>query len=82
MSMTLQETLLAYSEWLDGEGLVKAQTRKDTRTHDDLAREFIEDWESTDTRATLAGRKETRTGNVDDQPPLPGTEVPLPAQQS
>ena len=67
--MDLQDTLLAFSEWLDGEGLMKTPKGKDKRTHEDLAREFIEEWESTDTRATLAGRE-----------PITGGQVPLPVQ--
>ncbi len=41
--MDLQDTLLAFSEWLDSEGLIKPDTGKDKRTHEELAREFIEE---------------------------------------
>ena len=63
-TVDLQETLLAFSEWLDGEGLMKTPKGKDKRTHEDLAREFIQEWESTDTRATLAGREPITGGQV------------------
>lgn len=55
-TMTTQDTLLAYSEWLDSEGLVKSDQGKDKRSHDELAQAFIEHWESNEDRATLAGR--------------------------
>jgi|GEM_PF-5750201 len=39
----LKDTLLAFSEWLDSEGLIKPDTGKDKRTHEELASEFIAD---------------------------------------
>lgn len=66
-SMTTQQTLVAYSEWLDSEGLIVSDRGnvtgqndeppvEDKRTHDDLAREFIAYWKSNENRAALAGR--------------------------
>lgn len=56
--MNLQDTLLAYSEWLDSERLIVSDhmSRKDGkaldgRSHDELAREFIAQWKG----APLAG---------------------------
>lgn len=67
MAMSTQETLLAFSEWLDSEGLVlpegrvKTQDRReDNRSHDELAREFIQQWEARPGTATLAGRPHVR----------------------
>lgn len=55
--MNTQDTLLAYSEWLDGEGLVVADSYpEDKRTHEDLVKEFIEKWEATPGSAVLSGR--------------------------
>lgn len=52
--MNTHDTLLAFSEWLDTHGLIPVDG--DNRTHDDLAREFIEQWEADRDKATLAGR--------------------------
>jgi len=53
--VNLQDTLLAYSEWLDGQGLVLGEeASRDPRTHQDLAGDFIADWQAKD-RATLVG---------------------------
>jgi hypothetical protein len=56
--MSTQDTLLAFSEWLDGEGYMVATglAWSGDKTHEELARDFIEDWESNPHRATLAGR--------------------------
>lgn len=51
--MDTKDTLLAYSEWLDSEGLVSGE---DARSHEVLASEFVHQWESDPSRATLAGR--------------------------
>lgn len=42
--MNTIDTLLAYSEWLDGEGLVASDQGEiaDKRPHDQLVRDFIE----------------------------------------
>lgn len=50
--MSTKDTLLAFSEWLDGEGF---RGPDDDRTHQDLANAFIEDWEGVERGATLAG---------------------------
>lgn len=71
MAMSTQETLLAFSEWLDSEGLIRPPAKDDDRTHDQVAAEFIADWESTATRATLAGR-EPVTGQAAADATLPG----------
>lgn len=65
--MSTQDTLLAFSEWLDGENICHAKehddlTPGDDVTHDDLARQFIEHWESNPQRATLAGRFSAQIG--------------------
>lgn len=54
--MTTEDTLLAYSEWLDSQGLIVGDKTEDSRSHDELAKQFVEDWESDPNRATLAGR--------------------------
>lgn len=56
--MNTQDTLLAYSEWLDSEGLIvnDQDPDADKRSHDELAQEFISQWEADAQRATLAGR--------------------------
>lgn len=54
--MTTEETLLAYSEWLDSEGLIVSDRDGDDRPHADLAKQFVEDWETDPNRSTLAGR--------------------------
>lgn len=56
--MTTQDTLMAFSEWLDGEGIAVCKT-SDKRSHDDLARQFVEHWESDPRRGILAGRVTT-----------------------
>lgn len=53
-TMSTEDTLLAFSEWADGQGLYRESS--DDRSHQDLAREFIRDWEEDEDRATLAGR--------------------------
>jgi hypothetical protein len=63
--MSTQDTLLAYSEWLDSQHIVIAdESGDDNRTHDDLAKQFIEEWESDSKRATLAGRYGAQIGNA------------------
>ncbi len=44
--MNTQDTLLAYSEWLDTQGLIVSDLDEDAdkRSHDELAREFTERW--------------------------------------
>lgn len=56
--MNTQDTLLAFSEWLDSEGLIvnDQDPDADKRSHDELAQEFIDQWEESSGRATLAGR--------------------------
>lgn len=65
--MDVKDTLLAYSEWLDGEHLIvgtegelRPIVATDTRTHAELVDAFVEHWhEHDDTpcmkRAPLAG---------------------------
>ena len=53
--MNLQSTLLAYSEWLDSEGLVIGDNGEDKRTHNELVDEFIEQWEGNDLTEPLIG---------------------------
>lgn len=43
--MNTVDTLLAYSEWLDGEHLIVSDQGDDKRAHEELAREFIEQWD-------------------------------------
>lgn len=44
--MNTHDTLLAFSEWLDSQGLIVSDQTpgEDTRTHDELATEFMEQW--------------------------------------
>ena len=72
--MDLKDTLLAFSEWLDTEGIV-VYHEGDERTHDDLAREFIEHWESDPHRATLAGRDPVKGVYAPGEPVLPPTRA-------
>lgn len=60
--LSTQETLLYFSEWLDGEGLIVSDQGTDKRSHEDLARDFIEHWEADDRGAILAGRLGARIG--------------------
>lgn len=43
--MKTRDLLLAYGEWLDGQHLVVSDQGDDKRTHDELARAFIEQWQ-------------------------------------
>jgi hypothetical protein len=47
VAVNLQNTLLAYSEWLDGQGLIVSDQGEDAdkRTHENLADEFIQQWQ-------------------------------------
>lgn len=61
--MDLKDTLMAYSEWLDSEHLITSDVRgdhrrtlPDKRTHEELAKEFIDWWEDNPDRAPLVGR--------------------------
>lgn len=63
--MSTQDTLLAYSEWLDSQHLIASDTEgysqpvrehPDGRSHDQLAKDFIAHWEANEDRAILAGR--------------------------
>lgn len=56
--MDLKDTLLAFGEWLDGEDVIDHAKDGDDRTYEDLAKEFIEQWEARPGTATLAGRGE------------------------
>lgn len=55
--MSLQDTLLAYSEWLDGEKLMARPEDQsppyDQMSHQDLAEQFLEHWNSDPNRALL-----------------------------
>lgn len=61
--MNTEDTLLAYSEWMDSEGLVVSDDDGDDRTHSELVDAFLEYWDSNPDRATLAGR-EPRVGDA------------------
>lgn len=79
MAMSTQETLLAFSEWLDSVGLIASDQTPDadTRTHDSLARDFIQQWEAKEGAATLAGRPHTRgQAPVDPTPQDDGARHP------
>lgn len=59
--MDTADTLLAYSEWLDGEHLIKGDDEGDDRDHSTLVQDFIKYWCAGDeapctTRAPLADR--------------------------
>jgi hypothetical protein len=56
--MDTHDTLQAFSEWLDSQGLIVSDQTPDgdTRTHDQLAADFIADWEGRPNTAHLAGR--------------------------
>lgn len=45
-ALTTRDAVFAYSEWLDGQGLVAPDHHEgsDPRTHDDLASEFMAGW--------------------------------------
>jgi len=67
--MSTQDTLLAFSEWLDTERICHVKDHDDLSpgadvTHEDLARQFIEHWESVPERATLAGRLGAQVGEA------------------
>lgn len=53
--MNTVDTLLAFSEWLDGEGLIPVLTDGggDSRSHEQLAKDFVEQWQG----KTLAGQE-------------------------
>jgi hypothetical protein len=53
--MSTEDTLLAFSEWLDSEGLIKSDVHEGL-SHEDLAQNFIDHWESDQRGAMLAGR--------------------------
>lgn len=64
-SMSTRDTLLAFSEWLDSEGLIVGDQERtvvgspavaDQRTHEELAEAFIAHWEADERGAILAGR--------------------------
>ena len=45
MALSTHGTLLAYSEWLDGQGLVAGEDASgDARAHDRLAADFAKEW--------------------------------------
>ena len=50
--MNLEDTLLAYSEWLDGEKVIKPNTDEDDRDHGTLVSQFVEYWEEHDAPCT------------------------------
>lgn len=67
MYMGIEDTLLAYSEWLDGEHLIKSEEEsKDDRDHGRLAQDFIEHWESDNATPCLrrAGLPEEPKANL------------------
>lgn len=59
--MNTEDTLLAYSEWLDGQKVVRSEKESnDDRTHDKLVTDFVTEWHADDEtpcvrRAPLAG---------------------------
>lgn len=63
MAMSTPETLSAFSQWLDEQGIIVA-TEEDNRSHDQLARTFIQEWESNPNTATLAGRSHRVPGGA------------------
>lgn len=54
-TMGIGDTLLAFSEWLDGQGLLvnDGVPDDDTRTHEDLAVAFLAWWAENPARANL-----------------------------
>lgn len=59
-TMSLSDTLMVYSEWLDAEHLMASPPRSPDKdgqvlTHSDLAQYFLDFWHSDPHRATLAG---------------------------
>jgi len=64
--MTTEDTLLAYSEWLDSQGLVASDQGEgaDTRSHEVLAKQFVSEWEADDNKAVLAGRVGARIASM------------------
>lgn len=54
--MNTQDTLMAYSEWLDGEKKLMRDEELAT-THEDLVKEFLDYWADVPDRAPLAGRE-------------------------
>lgn len=60
--LSTQETLFYFSEWLDSEGVIVSDKAGDDRTHEQLAKDFIEHWEADDRGAILAGRLGARIG--------------------
>ena len=64
--MRVQDVLLAYSEWLDGEGLMSDHAIKqgngDDRTHEDLVSEFAKSLGDTPLGAFMDRANEGRAG--------------------
>lgn len=55
--MNTKDTLQAYSEWLDSEGVVVRDTKSmDDRSHDKLADDFLAHWLSDPNKGVLAGQ--------------------------
>lgn len=65
-TMNLKDTLLAYSDWLDGEELMPKNT-SDNRTHEDLIEEFIEHWYAPGNRAPLIGDEPRKSQQPDSE---------------
>lgn len=64
--MDLKDTLVAFGEWLDEENICYVGPHPDMQseelTHEDLAKEFIEQWKARPGTATLAGLDYAVTG--------------------
>lgn len=51
--MNIEDTLLAYSEWIDGQGIVRGEEEsKDDRDHGTLVKDFITYWTTSDAPCT------------------------------
>jgi hypothetical protein len=59
--MNTLDTLLAYSEWLDGEKINPSDS-EDERTHEDLVKQFIAHWDENPERARLADAAQANLG--------------------
>lgn len=58
--MDLKNTLLAYSEWLDGEHLIKGDSGDDNRSHGELVEQFVKEWGEREGAQPLIGEDEPK----------------------
>lgn len=71
--MKTKDLLLAYSEWLDGEGLVRSDDEGDERTHEELADAFVAQWQGVPfTHRVVERRTCDECGHDADRHWLPG----------